>query len=430
MKYRFVTFLLACFFAFPAYSGLRIEHWTTSSGTRVYFVESQALPILDVQIDWAAGSMFDPEGKSGLAGLTRSMLDLGAGKLDENALADRLAETGARLGGSADTDRASINLRTLTEPDKLKPALEVLQTVLHSPRFDPAIFARERARAIATLKEALTRPESIAGRAFWQGLYPHHAYGRQATPESLSALSAADIRAFHQRFYVAANASMTLVGKISRPEAERLAESLSSQLPAGAPPALPPAPTLPAGELKKIAHPASQTHIQLGLPAIERGNPDYFPLIVGNHALGGGGFVSRLMKEIRDKRGYAYGVYSYFNPLKQPGPFQISLQTKRIQASEAMALARTILEEFIRSGPTDAELAAAKANLTGSFPLRLDNNRKILDNVAAIGFYGLPLDYLDTYQRKVSDVTAEQVRQAFARHIRPEHLITIMVAAD
>ena len=153
-------------------------------------------------------------------------------------------------------------------------------------------------------------------------------------------------------------------------------------------------------------------------------------MLVGNYSLGGGGFVSRLMREIRDKRGYAYSVYSYFAPLRQAGPFQIGLQTKRSQASEAVKIARNVLDTFLKEGPSNDELAAAKANLTGSFPLRLDSNKKLLDNVAVIGFYGLPLDYLDQYQAKVQAVTAEDVRQAFARHVRSANLITVTVAAD
>ncbi|OQA33648.1 MAG: Peptidase M16 inactive domain protein [Betaproteobacteria bacterium ADurb.Bin341] len=428
--FRTVLFLWALLSAWSAIAGVRIEHWVSTSGARVYFAEAQALPILDVQVDFAAGSMFDPPGKSGLAGLTRSVLDLGAGGLDENAIADRLADVGAHLGGGADTDRASVSLRTLTDEDKMEAALGVMQTVLQSPRFDKSVFARERARTIASLKEALTRPEGIAGRALWQAMYPAHAYGRQATPETLAGLAVDDARTFYRRFYNARNATITLVGKISRAEAEAIAERLAVALPPGQPAELPAPPLAPPELVRKIGHPASQSHIHLGVPAIERGHPDFFPLLVGNYSLGGGGFVSRLMKEVRERRGYAYSVYSYFAPLRQAGPFQIGLQTKRAQAGDALALTRSILREFIRSGPSEKELAAAKANLTGSFPLRLDSNRKILDNVAVIGFYGLPLDYLDTYRQKVSEVTAEQIRAAFARHVRQEHLVTIMVAAD
>lgn len=427
---KLLTVAITLLIAQSALAGVKIEHWVSPSGARVYFIESRVLPMLDVQVDFAAGSMFDPAGKSGLAALTRGELDLGAAGRDETAIAEQLADIGANLGGGADTDRASVALRTLSAKDKLAPALDILRSVLHQPSFDAAIFAREKARTIAGLKEAMTRPDSIAGKAFWAAMYPNHPYGQQASPESVAALSRDDLAAFHARYYNAANASITLVGDISRAEAEKVAESIALGLPKGEAASLPPAPVTPKGSVIKLPHPASQAHIYIGMPAIERGNPDYFPLLVGNYTLGGGGFVSRLMKEVRDKRGYAYSVYSYFAPLKQTGPFQIGLQTKRSQAQDAIKVARDVLDGFLKEGPSEEELTAAKANLTGSFPLRLDSNKKLLDNAAAIGFYGLPLDYLDQYQAKVQAVTANEIKQAFARRVRPADLITVTVAAD
>jgi zinc protease len=427
---KLLTAALALLAAQAALAGVRIEHWVSPSGARVYFVESRVLPILDVQVDFAAGSMFDPPGKSGTASLTRSALSLGAGKLDETAIAEQMADIGATLGGSADTDRASVSVRTLAAPEKRAAALDVLRNVLHSPRFEAAIFEREKARTISALKEALTRPDSIASKAFWGAMYPNHPYGRQATPESVAPLTRDDLAAYHVRYYTAANASITLVGDISRGEAEGIAEAIAGGLPKGAAATLPPAPQLATGKTVRREHPASQAHIHIGLPAIERGNPDFFPLVVGNYTLGGGGFVSRLMKEVRDKRGYAYSVSSYFNPLRQPGPFQISLQTKRSQAGEAIKVTRDVLDGFLKQGPSAEELEAAKANLTGSFPLRLDSNKKILENVAVIGFYGLPLDYLDHYQEKVRAVTVDDIKGAFSRYVRPADLMTVTVAAD
>ncbi|MBK7899460.1 MAG: insulinase family protein [Azonexus sp.] len=420
--------VLAC--APLARAGVAIEHWVSPSGARVFYVASRGLPILDVQVDFAAGSMFDPQGKSGTAALTRALLDLGAGDLDENALADRLADVGAVLSGGADTDRASVALRTLAASDKRGPALEVMRAVLTAPRYDAAIFQREQARTVTSLKDALTRPDAIGGRAFWKALYPDHPYGRQSSPESVAALSRDEVLSFYRSHYTARNASVTLVGDLSRAEAETIAEALVAGLPAGAVAALPAPPSSPKGGRDDVAHPAAQAHIMVGLPTVERGNPDFFPLLVGNYTLGGGGFVSRLMKEVRDKRGYAYSVYSYFAPLKQAGPFQIGLQTKRSQARDALAVSLDVLKAFLAEGPTAQELEAAKANLTGSFPLRLDSNKKILDNVANIGFYGLPLDYLDRYQEKIAAVSAADVRRAFARHVRIESLVTVTVAAD
>jgi len=427
---KLLTAAIALLVTQVALAGVKIEHWVSASGARVYFVESRVLPMLDVQVDFAAGSMFDPAGKSGLAALTRAALDLGAGQFDETAIAERLADLGANLGGGADTDRASVALRTLSAKDKREPALTILRTVLQQPLFDAAIFEREKARTIASLKEAMTRPDSIAGKAFWAAMYPNHPYGRQATPESVATLNRDDLAAFHARYYNAANASITLVGDLSRRDAEQIANAIAGVLPKGEAATLPAPPVAPQGGPTALPHPASQAHIYIGLPAIERGNPDFFPLLVGNYTLGGGGFVSRLMKEVRDKRGYAYSVYSYFAPLRQSGPFQIGLQTKRSQAKEAIKVARDVLDTFLKDGPSDEELAAAQANLTGSFPLRLDSNKKILDNVAVIGFFGLPLDYLDQYQAKVQAVTAADVKAAFARRVRPADLVTVTVAAD
>ena len=427
---KLLTAIAVLLAANSALAGIKIENWETPSGARVYFVETHALPILDVQVDFAAGSMFDPPGKSGTASLTRGALDHGAGKLDETAIAEEMADIGATLGGSTDTDRASLSVRTLSAPEKRDVALAVLRTVLHAPRFDAAIFEREKARTILALKEAMTRPDSIASKAFWAAMYPDHPYGRQATPESVASLNRDDLVAFHARYFTATNASIALVGDISRSEAEKIAEAIAAGLPKGAAATLPPAPQIAPGKTVKLEHPATQAHIHIGLPAIERGNPDFFPLMVGNYSLGGGGFVSRLMKEVRDKRGYAYSVSSYFNPLRQTGPFQISLQTKRSQANDAITVTRDVLDGFLKQGPTEEELAAAIANLTGSFPLRLDSNKKILANVAVIGFYDLPLDYLDHYQENVRAVTVDAVKQAFSRHVRPADLMTVTVATD
>ncbi|HRH12781.1 MAG TPA: pitrilysin family protein [Azonexus sp.] len=427
---KLLTAIIAVLATHSALAGVKIENWVSPTGARIFFVESRVLPILDVQVDFAAGSMFDPPGKSGSAALTRSVLGLGAGKLDETAIAEQMADIGATLGGGADTDRASVAVRTLASAEKRDAALEMLRTVLHAPRFEAAIFEREKARTIAGLKEAMTRPDSIAGKAFWAAMYPDHPYGRAATPESVAVLTRDDLAAYHATYYTAGNASITLVGDISRAEAEKIAEAIAAGLPKGAPATLPSPPKVAPGKAIRLEHPASQAHIHIGMPAIERGNPDFFPLIVGNYTLGGGGFVSRLMKEVRDKRGYAYSVSSYFNPLRQPGPFQIGLQTKRSQAKDAIALSRDVLDGFLKDGPSAEELEAAKANLTGSFPLRLDSNKKILDNVAVIGFYGLPLDYLDNYQKKVQAVTVDEVKRAFSRYVRPADLMTVTVAAD
>lgn len=415
-----------------AYAGPKIDHWVAPTGARVFFVENHSLPILDVQVDFVAGTAYDPPDKNGLAALTQGLLDMGVQGMDETQISNRLADLGAQLAGGADHDRASVNLRTLSTADKRIPALDIFRTVLTSPQFPPEVFDRERARTVAALKDALTRPEAIAGKAFWAAMYPTHPYGRQATPETVGALERSDLADFYRSRYTAKQATVTIVGDLARSQAEELAQQLTAELPtgAGATATAPAPPRLPEASEQRIAHPAAQAHLLMGLPALKRGDPDYFPLIVGNYSLGGGGFVSRLMKEVREKRGFAYSVYSGFQPLLQNGPFLIGLQTKKLQANDALKVTRDVLAGFLAEGPSAAELQAAKQNLVGSFPLRLDSNRKILENVAVIGFYGLPLNYLEHYAENIEKVKASDVRAAFARHVTLENMVTVVVAGE
>jgi zinc protease len=428
--YRLLSVFFLVLSSAVAEAGVNIENWVASSGARVFFVENHALPILDVQVDFAAGTAYDPKGKAGLASLTHGLVDMGVQGMDETQLSNRLADLGAQLSGGVDMDRSSLSLRTLSANDKRVPALDILRAVLVSPQFPATVLAREKARTVAALKEALTRPDAMVSKAFWAAMYPAHAYGQQATPASVAALTRGDLVRFHQTYFTASRAVVTIVGDLSRAQAEALAEQLTAALPVSASQAAVEAPALPVASEQRLAHPAAQAHVLMGLPAIKRGDPDYFPLLVGNYSLGGGGFVSRLMKEVREKRGFAYSVYSYFLPLGQTGPFQIGLQTKKSQVDEALNVTREVLARFLAEGPSEDELLAAKQNLVGSFPLRLDSNRKILDNVAALGFYGLPLDYLDRYTANVENVTASDIKAAFARHVKLGNMVTVVVAGE
>jgi zinc protease len=416
--------------AATAQAGVAIQHWRAPSGARVYFVESRALPIVDVNVDLAAGAAYDPAGKSGVASLTRSLMQAGAGDLDEEKIAGRLVDIGARLGGATDLDRAGFTLRTLSSPKERAAALELMRTVLQAPTFPEAVLEREKARTVAAIREADTRPDSILSKRFWAALYGGHPYGRNATVDSVQSINRDDLLQFYRSHYGAGSAVVSIIGDLSRAEAEELAQRLTEALPPGVADARLPTVTLPQQETVRIPHPAAQAHVALGLPALRRGDRDYFPLLVGNHVLGGGGLVSRLTKEVREKRGYAYSVYSYFHPFKLEGPFQVALQTKREQAAEAVQVVQATLQDFLEQGPTAAELATAKRNLIDGFGLRIDSNRKILEYLAVIGFYQLPLTYLDDFPKLVAKVSAEDVRAAFRRHVRPEHMVTVTVAAD
>jgi zinc protease len=230
---------------------------------------------------------------------------------------------------------------------------------------------------------------------------------------------------------VARNAVLGLVGDLDRAAAERLADRLAARLPAGEHAApLPPVPPLEKASIERIYHPSAQTHIYMGAPGMHRGDPDYFPLYLGNHVLGGSGLVSRLSDEVREKRGLSYSASSYFSPMDRDGPFLLSLQTRNDQTDAALAVMRETLQKFVDEGPTDEELVSAKKNITGGFPLLIDSNAKILSYLVMIGFYGLPLDYLETFNAKIEAVTRAQVMDAFHRRVQPDTMATVIVGGE
>jgi zinc protease len=406
---------------------LPIEQWTTSRGARVYFVRADAIPMLDVNIDFDAGARHDPPGRSGLASMTTAMLARGVDGLDEAMLAERFAELGASRGGGAGDDRASLSLRTLSSARERDAAVDLLARIAARPTFPVALLERERERTIQGLRESLVRPDAIAQRAFQSLTYPAHPYGVDPTPESIAAIGRDDLVAYHRARFGANGAVVSMIGAITRAQAEAIAERLTRELPAGVPAAALPEVTTPSPAERRIAHPATQSHILIGAPAIARSDPDFFPLFVGNYVLGGGGFVSRLTAEVREKRGLSYSVYSFFSPMAQRGPFTVGLQTRKEQTDEALKVVRETLAGFVAAGPTEDELRAAKQNLVGGFALRIDSNRKILDNLANIGWYRLPLDYLERWPDRVEAVTVAQVRDAFRRTVSPERLVTVIV---
>jgi zinc protease len=413
-----------------AQAGVKIQQWQSATGAEVYFVENHDLPIVDVSINFAAGSARDTAEKSGVAGITKYMMTLGAAGMSDEKIAQKMADIGAILGGDFDADRAGFKLRTLSSEREKTLALDVFTKILQQPDFPDAVLAREKSRILSGLQESATQPESISNKAFMKALYGNHPYRMDENGEetTVSQISRADLLAFYNRYYAAKGAVVAIIGDLSREQANQIADNITAGLPkADAVPPLP-AVSLPSQPSEqRLAHPASQSHILLGYPGIKRGDPDLFPLYVGNYVLGGGGFVSRLTEEVREKRGLVYSVYSYFMPMAEIGPFQVGLQTKKEQAEDALKLVKQTLDNFIQNGITEAELKAAKANIIGGFPMRIDSNSKILDYLAVIGFYKLPLNYLDEYNRNVEKVTVAQIKEAFSRRLKTENFVTVIV---
>lgn len=433
MRIKFFAFASLLLVATAAHAGLPIQHWQMDNGVRVVFVENHDLPLLDISVEFPAGSGRDDKSRPGLASMTHHLLTLGAGGMTEEEISRRMADVGASLGGSFDQDRAGLRLRTLSSARERDQALEIMAKALLSPDFPEAVLEREKTRSMAEFKEAMTQPEFIADRAFNSMIYGTHpyAFSSMVEPESIAALRREDLVGFYRSHYRADHAVIALIGDVTTAQAREIAAQLTSALPRAEGELLPlPAVSMPKGEMRKIAHPATQSHILIGQPGITRDDPDYFPLYVGNYVLGGGGFASRLIEEVRQKRGLVYSVYSYFLPLQQRGPFEIGLQTKREQADEALEVVRRTVRDFIAKGPTEDELKKAKQNIVGGFPLRIDSNGKILDYLSLIGFYRLPFSYLDDFAGKVERVTVAQIRDAFTRRIQPDNMATVVVGAD
>jgi len=419
-------------------AAIPIDHWTQASGAQVFLVQSPAIPMLDVQLDFDAGSRRDPAAQAGLASVTAAMVRKGVGAgaageaaLDENALGEAWADLGASFGGHAGADRMSFSLRTLTYPDLLARAVQLAARQLANPTFPQDVWVRERESLVASIKEANTRPGTVAGRAFSQAVYGSHPYGYETTEDTLKRIDVADMQSFYRTLIRPCRAKVTVVGAVDRTQADALVQQLLKPLAdrtgaqgCGTLPALPEvAPLAKAVELK-IPFQSAQAHVLIGQPGYKRADPDHFALTVGNYILGGGGFVSRLTDQVREKRGLSYSVYSAFGPGLHAGAFTIGLETRPDQAEQAVKVSRQVLADFVASGPTEAELKAAKDNLIGGFALLIDSNRKLLGNVANIAWNGLPLDYLDTWTEQVARVSVADIRAAFSRKLQPQAMVT------
>jgi zinc protease len=408
-----------------------IQHWSMSNGAQVYFSQATEIPMVDARVVFDAGAARDGD-HPGIAALTNSLLSEGAGELDADMIAERLDNLGAKLGSGSLRDMAWLSIRSLTEKQVMKEAMELTSLILSKPTFEEQSFERIRKSMLVGIEASKQSPSKLAENAFMQAVYGSHPYASppEGTEESLNAITVDQIRGYYKQYYVARNAIVAIVGDMSRVQAEQLAELLAGSLESGEKAAdLPSVPDTKDATVRVI-HPSTQTHVWVGQAGMKRSDPDYFPLYVGNHALGGSGLVSLLSDEVREKRGFAYSVYSYFSPMRELGPFEMALQTKNSHASEALKVMRETTQKFIEVGISDEQLTASKQNITGGFALRLDSNSKLAENLAVIGFYGLPLDYLNRFNERIEAVTVKDVKDAFKRRVKVDDMVTVIVGPE
>ena len=435
--------ILGCLFTFgylaTAHAILPIEKLDSFKGSKGYLVQTKALPMVDIEVSIDAGDRFDPSGKSGLADMAAGLMNYGVrgdqGILSEAQIADENADLGANIGLSVGGERAILRIRSLSRKDLRDRAVKLAAAMLSSPIYDTKIVEREKQRTITNLLEAETKPEFVLDRRFTKSIYGDYPLGNAPTVKSVAAVNAKDLTQFHQQFYRSDRMIVSIVGDVDRTQANEIMQTLLQKIPqSGNPiaklPELQRSPVEPLAQREiQIPFDSQQAHIVMGMTAVTRSNPDYFPLLVGNYILGGGGFVSRLVAEVREKRGLAYSVSSYFVPGKDTGIFRAGLQTKNDQAALALEVMSSTIAKFIADGPSPSELLAAKSNLVNGYPLRIDNNRKLLDNVSSIAWNDLPLDTMEVWTKQVEVVTLEQVRAAFQKYLAMDRMKIVVLGA-
>jgi zinc protease len=424
-----IIFFFIIFYANIVLASPNIEYWITSAGAEVYYVHAPELPMVDIQIIFDAGSSRD-EDALGIAMLTNSLLADGANGDDADKISNDFESLGAIYAADIGYDSASLQLRSLTESELLKSAIVNLKKVLSAPDFPTDALERRQSQMLIGIKAKKQSPAAIAKDAFMKATYQSHPYAKpsEGTETSVKAINRKDIISFYKKHYTAKNSMIAIVGAVSHELAKQISEDISAGFQDGEK-----ASSIRAVENLEepqsifIEYPSAQTHILVGQPGMKRGDSDYFSLYVGNHILGGGGMVSRLFEEVREKRGLSYSAYSYFSPMLFKGPFTAGLQTKTDQADEATSVLLENIKNYIEQGPTEEELIAAKKNIIGGYPLRIDSNSKILNYVVVIGYYKLPLDYLETFNNNVEAVTIESIKDAFKRRLSPDKLVMVKV---
>jgi zinc protease len=443
MMNAFLRVTSACLLGFGllsnAYAILPIEKLDSYKGAQAYLVQTKALPMVDIEVSIDAGDRYDPVGKSGVADMVAGLMNYGArgekGLLTEAQIADEIADLGANIGLSVGGERTILRIRSLSRKDLRDRAVQLAAAMLSSPSYDPKIVEREKQRTITSLREAETKPEFVLERRFKKSVYGNYPLADSPSVQSVGSVNVNDLKQFHKQFYRGDRMIVSIVGDVDRTQAAEIVQTLLKQIPQSGQ-AIAKLPDLQRSPIEALAQrevqipfDTQQAHIAMGMTAVARNNPDYFPLLVGNYILGGGGFVSRLMSEVREKRGLAYSVFSYFAPGKDNGIFQAGLQTKNDQAVLALDVMSTTIAQFIADGPTPSELEAAKSNLINGYPLRIDNNRKLLDNVSSIAWNDLPLDTMDVWTKQVEAVTLEQVKASFQKYLAMDRMKIVVLGA-
>ena len=415
-----------------------IQQFKTKAGVPVLFVATSALPIVDIDLRFNAGSARDGSISStgfGIANMTATMLEQGSKRLDENEFTRAVETLGINLGSSAYKDMFTVSLRSLSDDKHLLPAIDLMTQMLTEPSFDEQILARNKARLLVGLQQQKQDPNSLASIAFSKALYGNHPYANPTvgTLETVPNITKQQLIDFKNRYLVAANASLSITGKLTLPQAQKLAEDITANLPLGqAAPTLPEPKPLTKSQHIHIPFPSSQTTVLMGQLGDKRATDmkaqqKQTNFAVGNEVLAGGDFNARLMTEVRQNLGYTYGISGSMNPMLARGPYQIGFSTRNDKARAAIDASLEVINDTLKDGITSAEMTLTTDNLKNSFPMGFASNAGINGLLGMMNFYQLPTSYLTNYVNRIEQVKLSEVNQTLRDTLKPEDFLIVTV---
>ncbi len=415
----------------PVKSIVPIQYWESKNGAKVYLVKRSEIPAVNIDIFFRAGSSLDGK-KFGLSSITNAMLNQGTASLDADEIADKFADVGAQLRISSGRDSGSFGLKCLSEKKYFTSAFKLFLEILRSINFPEHAFQRRQKQTLSVLQMHEQTPNSIAKDAFYGALYGEHPYAHQVegTKKSVMALTRDEAAHFYKKYYVISNATIIIVGDISRQDAEKRVDEIAKNLAQGeeAPMIERAEPSKSHGETR-IKFPSEQSNVWMGQLGMSIHDPDYYAMRIANDILGGSSITSRLFTQIRGEHGLVYGISSGFQFSDATGPFLIHFATQNSTVKKALSLTQSILREYVSKGPTKKEFMLAKQKINNEFPLSIATNQDITQYLIQIGFYKLPIDYIDTYQANIAAVSLDEVRTALKKHIKPDEMIKIIVGS-
>jgi zinc protease len=406
---------------------MKIQQVTSPGGITAWLVEEHSVPLVAVRFAFEGGSAQDSAGKEGVAHFVSAMLDEGAGDLDASTFQERMEDIAMRMSFSEGRDSFYGNFQTLTE--NLDAGAALLQLALTSPHFDQQATDRIRKQLLASLSFAAKNPNQVAGKTWSSLAFPSHPYGRSSkgTLESVANITPADLRAYRDRVFAKSNLTVAVVGDIDAKALGALLDKVFGGL-SDKPDLVKVSQTNPTGgTIKVVEMPIPQSVAIFGLEGLARKDPDFVPAYVMNHILGGGSFSSKLMEEVREKRGLAYSVYSYLQPYDHAAIFAGSVATQNSKMAESLDVIRAEINKMATEGPSQTDLDSAKSYLTGSYPLRFDTSSKIAAQLLAIQQADLGIDYVNKRNDLIAAVTLDDIKRVAKRLLKPDKLIVAVV---